>query len=240
MLAVVTKTQVHHIDLANEGKKVMHMDRKGKLAAGNCQIISYSLEPSQVWCSLVGISTQDKGQTIDGDIQLFNSKLGRHQPLEGHSATFGAARIHNPNYDSTIFSFVEKRRGQGGSKVHFSELFPEKLPKGATKHKKQQVIQYAAETNNDFPVVSHVSKTHGLLYLVTKFGYLYVYEIASGNQIQKSRVSPNSNVFIGTANRATDGLFVINKAGQVISINCNSSSLVPYIMTACSYIANND
>lgn len=95
------------------------------------------------------------------------------------------------------------------------------------------------ETNNDFPVIQHVSHTHGLLYIVTKFGYLYVYEIPGGNQIQKSKIS-QSNIFIGSVNRKTDGVYVINKVGHVIDISCDQNTLVPFIMSSCGYIADND
>jgi hypothetical protein len=68
------------------------------------------MEETGTWCALVGISTQDKGATIDGDIQLYNTKLKRHQRLEGHSATFGKQRVHNSGFDSSLFSFCEKKK----------------------------------------------------------------------------------------------------------------------------------
>lgn len=56
-LAIVTKTNVWHMDITGGGKTEIHMARKGNLGKGNCQIISYSVEESNTWCALVGIST---------------------------------------------------------------------------------------------------------------------------------------------------------------------------------------
>jgi len=81
--------------------------------------------------------------------------MNRHQPLQGHSACFGMNRIHSSSYDSTIFSFVEKKRGEQSSKVHFSEV--QNPPAGTKKFKKQTSIQYSMDTNNDFPIIMHIS-----------------------------------------------------------------------------------
>jgi clathrin heavy chain len=41
-------------------------------------------------------------------------------------------------------------------------------------------------------------------------------------------------------NKATDGVYVINKKGQVLSISCDENALVPFIQTSCAYLQNND
>ena len=47
ILAIVTKESVYHMDISTDpGTCEVHMARKGNLAKGNCQIISYSLEDS--------------------------------------------------------------------------------------------------------------------------------------------------------------------------------------------------
>lgn len=43
-------------------------------------------------------------------------------------------------------------------------------------------------------------------------------------------------MFIGTRNSKTDGAFLINKAGALISINIDENNLVSYIMNNCSQI----
>jgi len=39
------------------------------------------------------------------------------------------------------------------------------------------------DTKNDFPIIMHISHKHGIIYIVTKSGYLFIYEISGGNQI---------------------------------------------------------
>lgn len=64
----------------------------------------------------------------------------------------------------------------------------------------------------------HISSKYGVLFTITKFGFLYSYEISSASLIFKTRVI-DSPVFIGAKNSQTDGIYVVAKNGAVISVN---------------------
>jgi clathrin heavy chain len=81
----------------------------------------------------------------------------------------------------------------------------------------------------------HVCTKYGLLFLATKFGFLYAYEITSTQLVYKIRIS-ESPIFVGTRDQDQDGLYVIAKNGNVILIRVNPESLVPYILNNCKYI----
>lgn len=199
ILAVVTKSNVYHIDIENGGQKVLFFARGKKLAEPGVQIIDYNLGASGVWAALVCISTKDK-ITIDGDIQLYNNTKKQSMFIQGHSSTFGFNKVHNASFKSQLFAFVKKERGQTSATIQISEVDPPAIPAGQKKFKKQQSIQYTKDSAKEFPVVMHVSEKHGLLYIVTKHGCLYVYEIPTCNWIQKTQIS-ESTIFIGTVNR---------------------------------------
>ena len=75
----------------------------------------------------------------------------------------------------------------------------------------------------------HVSSKLGLLYIVTKFGFLFVYEMTTALCIVRTRVS-NDVVFIGTRNSVTDGVMCINKAGVVLACDVDETLLVGHIV----------
>lgn len=52
-------------------------------------------------------------------------------------------------------------------------------PEGFQKFKKNTEIQYDPSTPGDFPIALIVAEKYGLLYIVTKFGFVYLYEISS-------------------------------------------------------------
>jgi len=84
----------------------------------------------------------------------------------------------------------------------------------------------------------HVSKKHGLLYIVTKFGFLFIYEINNCVQIIKSRISQDS-LFTGSKNTKSDGILVINKAGSLLSVDIDEKNIVSYISNNCQNIPDN-
>jgi clathrin heavy chain len=77
----------------------------------------------------------------------------------------------------------------------------------------------------DFPVVMHISSKFGLLYVVTKFSFLYVYEITTASLIHRARISQDT-VFIGAKNTKTDGLYVVTKQGALILNSLDESQYV--------------
>ena len=83
-LAIVTATNVFHIDINNPNEDQSKvLERAGSLAEQNIQIIGYGVDPTQRWCALWGITTPDGGKTINGHIQLFLTEGSKQQLLEG-------------------------------------------------------------------------------------------------------------------------------------------------------------
>ncbi len=176
-LAIVTNSSVYHVNIDDESsKEVKILDRAGGLVESpTTQIIGYCLEPAEKWSALFAISTPDQGKTINGHIQLYLIEGGRQQFLEGHACTFGKAYIHNETFQSTLFCFVEKKAGEATAKVHINEISA--APEGITKHKKNTEIAYDPSFPSDFPISLVVAEKYGLLYIITKYGFLFVYEM---------------------------------------------------------------
>ncbi|CAK0797908.1 unnamed protein product, partial [Prorocentrum cordatum] len=79
-LALVCAVDVYHWDLATPNSVPEKMfQRAGKLAEAGTQIIAYASNSTQSWCLLTGISTQDQGKTIDGNMQLYNVEKKQQQ-----------------------------------------------------------------------------------------------------------------------------------------------------------------
>ena len=117
--------------------------------------------------------------------------------------------------------------------------YPPGPPKeGSTKLKKVCELQMPPQFPNDFPVYMQVASKHGLLYVMTKFGHYFVVEIASASVIGTGKIS-NDPIFIGSRNSKTDGVYVINRSGQLLGLNVDENNLVKFINTACTHIQNN-
>lgn len=233
ILAVVTASSVYHVDISNDSKEVKVFDRDEKLKEG--QIIGYVLSNDQKWGALYGISSPDGGKTINGQIQLYLFEGGRQQLLEGHACAFGQAYLHNETHKSNIFVFVERKNGEKNSTVHISEISPP--PEGFTKFKKSTAITYDNETPNDFPLSVIVAEKYGIVYIITKFGFVYIYEITTCEQIYKTRISTNA-IFAVAKNYVNDGILAITKNGSLYGGLIDENSLITHLMNNCRHIPN--
>ena len=61
------------------------------------------------------------------------------------------------------------------------------------------------------------SKEHGLIYMITKYGYIHLYDIETGTCIYMNRISGDT-VFVTAPHEASNGIIGVNRKGQVIII----------------------
>lgn len=50
-------------------------------------------------------------------------------------------------------------------------------------------VYFPPEATNDFPVAMQVSNKHGIIYLVTKYGIIQLYDLESGACVYMNRIS---------------------------------------------------
>lgn len=91
-------------------------------------------------------------------------------------------------------------------------------------------VYFPPEATNDFPVAMQVSKKHGIVYLVTKYGFIHLYDLESGACVYMNRIS-GETIFVTAEHEATNGIIGVNKKGQVLSVNVDESTIIPYILT---------
>ena len=95
--------------------------------------------------------------------------------------------------------------------------------------KKAVDVYFPPEATNDFPVAMQVSKKHGIIYLVTKYGFIHLYDLESGACVYMNRIS-GETIFVTAEHEATNGIIGVNKKGQVLSVNVDEQTIIPYIL----------
>ncbi|KIM71793.1 hypothetical protein PILCRDRAFT_749175 [Piloderma croceum F 1598] len=73
------------------------------------------------------------------------------------------------------------------------------------------------------------SKKRGIVYLVTKYGFIHLYNLESGACVYMNRIFCET-IFVTVEHEATNGIIGINK-GQVLSVNVDGQTIIPYILT---------
>jgi clathrin heavy chain len=74
-----------------------------------------------------------------------------------------------------------------------------------------------------------ISQKHGIIYLVTKYGFIHLYDLESGVCIYMNRIS-GETIFATAEHEATGGIVGVNRQGQVLSVGLDETSVIPYIL----------
>lgn len=134
-----------------------------------------------------------------------------------------------PSYKNSLFSFCEKKANESVHRLHIMEI-GNPAP-NQNKFKINTEIAMAPDAIGDFPVLMQVSAKYGLLFIITKMGYLFMYETSRAALIYRQRIT-DQFIFVAVRNASTDGMICINKMGQVFAINVEDQNLVKYVMGA--------
>ncbi|ROT75970.1 clathrin heavy chain [Penaeus vannamei] len=220
-LALVTETAVYHWSMDGDAQPQKMFDRHSSL--NGCQIINYRTDAKQNWLLLIGISAQQN--RVVGFMQLYSVERKASQPIEGHAAGFTTFKMEGNAEPSTLFCFAV-RNAQGG-KLHIIEV-GQPAAGNQPFTKKNVDVFFPPEAQNDFPVAMQVSSKHDVIYLITKYGYVHLYDIESGTCIFMNRISGDT-IFVTAPHEPSSGIIGVNRKGQVLSVSVDEENIIPYI-----------
>ncbi|QKX62693.1 uncharacterized protein TRUGW13939_09854 [Talaromyces rugulosus] len=222
-LGLVTDTAVYHWDVfdANQPNPVKQFERLPNLSG--CQIINYRVNDEDKWSVVVGIS-QQQGRVV-GSMQLWSRERGISQSIEGHAATFASIKVEGSPLEHKLFTFAV--RTSTGAKLQIAEIdHQEPNPRF---QKKAIDVFFPAEAVNDFPVAMQVSNKYDVVYLVTKYGFIHLYDLETGTCIFMNRIS-SETIFTTAPDSDSAGLVGVNRKGQVLAVSLDENTIIPYLM----------
>ncbi len=94
--------------------------------------------------------------------------------------------------------------------------------------KKAVDVSFPPEAQNDFPVAMQSSTKYNVFYLITKYGYIHIYDVETGTCIFMNRISADT-IFVTAPHDATSGIIGVNRKGQVLSVTVDEDNIVPYV-----------
>ncbi|KEI41487.1 uncharacterized protein L969DRAFT_58574 [Mixia osmundae IAM 14324] len=225
-LGIVTDTAVYSWSISGQDAPVKVFDRHASLAGH--QIINLRQTSDGKWLVLVGISsntTNPSAFKIKGSMQLYSRERGVSQPIEGHAAAFAEIKLDGSAVETKLFAFAN--RTPTGGKMHIVEI--DKQPNSPPFTKKAVDVFFPAEAAADFPVSMQVSKRYGIAYMVTKYGFIHLYDLESGACIYMNRISGDT-IFVTAEHEATSGIIGVNRKGQVLSVSVDENNIIPHVL----------
>ncbi|VAI16215.1 unnamed protein product [Triticum turgidum subsp. durum] len=228
LLGLVTQASVYHWSIEGDSEPIKMFDRTANLA--NNQIINYRCDPAEKWLVLIGIApgAPERPQLVKGNMQLFSVDQQRSQALEAHAASFATFKVPGNENPSTLICFASKASNAGTltSKLHIIELGAQPGKPGFSK--KQADLFFPPDFQDDFPVAMQISQKYGLVYVITKLGLLFVYDLETAAAVYRNRISPDP-IFLTAESSTTGGFYAINRRGQVLHATVNDATVVPFL-----------
>eukprot|EP00161_Ancyromonas_sigmoides_P018408 TRINITY_DN5085_c0_g2_i9.p1 TRINITY_DN5085_c0_g2~~TRINITY_DN5085_c0_g2_i9.p1 ORF type:complete len:1656 (-),score=901.77 TRINITY_DN5085_c0_g2_i9:282-5249(-) len=227
-VAIVTDTHVSHWSVEGPAGPAKAFDRHASLAG--TQIISYRTDKAGKWAALVGIKAVEGG--VGGFMQLYSFDRAVSQPIEAFACAFAELPSSGGSAYS-VLAFAAKT--PTGHKLHVVEVPSGAAPEGRAPFGKKAVdITYAADAPGDFPVSMQVSEKHSVIFMVTKFGYIHLYDLETAACISMYRISAET-IFVTAPHEASGGIIGVNRKGQVLTVSVDEANIIPYI---CNTLQN--
>ncbi|KAF4365735.1 hypothetical protein G4B88_009458 [Cannabis sativa] len=211
-----------------ESEPVKMFERTANLASN--QIINYRCDPTEKWLVLIGIAqgSPERPQLVKGNMQLFSVDQQRSQALEAHAASFATFKVAGNENPSILICFASKsfNAGQVTSKLHIIELGAQ--PGKPSFTKKQADLFFPPDFADDFPVSMQISQKYGLIYVITKLGLLFVYDLETATAVYRNRISPDP-IFLTAEASSVGGFYAVNRRGQVLLATVNEQTIVSFV-----------
>ena len=172
---------------------------------------------------VVGIS-QQQGRVV-GAMQLYSRERGISQAIEAHAAAFGTVRLDKAPLDTRVFTFAV--RTAAGAKLHVVEI--DHQPSNPIFPKKAVDVYFPSEATNDFPVAMQVSQRYSVIYLVTKYGFIHLYDLETAACIFMNRIS-SETIFTTSVDSNSAGIVGVNRKGQVLSVSVDDNNIINYLL----------
>ncbi|EDQ92603.1 uncharacterized protein MONBRDRAFT_19294 [Monosiga brevicollis MX1] len=220
-LGIVTAQSVYHWALEGDSAPVKMFDRHESL--NGTQIINYRTDAAKQWLILIGISARDN--RVVGSMQLYSVERKVSQPIEAHAACFTQFKMPGNPHPSNVLCMAN--RGAAGAKIHVIEVgAPAAGNRPFTKCNAD--IFFPQDAAGDFPVAMQIGPKYQMAYVITKLGYLHLFDVETASCIFMKRISAET-IFITAPQDSVSGLIGVNRQGQVLSVTVDEANLVSHV-----------
>jgi clathrin heavy chain len=137
-------------------------------------------------------------------------------------------KIRNDLPAAICYAYCERDPATGVNKLNISEISA--VPEGHEKFRINVDMVYPAGSEKDFPVFMSADSLHGVVYIATKGGILFMYEASTGARILASRISKTA-ILTGAPNLVTGGVLLYNASGSIVPVDTDAEALIEFIRT---------
>ncbi|KAK9907240.1 hypothetical protein M0R45_000970 [Rubus argutus] len=221
MLGLVTRTGIYHWSIAGEGDEPAKIFSRPPNLENN-QILNYHFDPSQKWVVLI-VTAPDKAKGAEGTLQLLNMDNLDHIPPPENALTASFVQYKVPGKDnpSVLLSLAT------GSKLQVRELSSQQ---GELSFKEKEAdISFPSDFVDDYPVAMQISHKYSLIYVITRLGQLFVYDIETAVVVHRTKICREPILLTTEASSSVEGFYAVNEQGQVFLATIDEQRIMKYV-----------
>ncbi|XP_033123237.1 clathrin heavy chain 2-like [Anneissia japonica] len=229
IIGMVTDRAVYHWDVSGSGSvpPALVFLRNKKLSFS--QVVSYKTDRTAQWFILVGltraIETGDSN-AIRGYVQVYSNTYRCSQLIEAQAANFSSYKFSGNVVPSTVLCLVNRPTGCCYGKIHIMELGPH-LAGNASLRNLTEPINFSKGGKYDIPIAVEVCCSTGLVYVMTKAGFVKVCDVESAMHLCTARAS-ESTVFISVPH-SDKGILGVSRNSKVFHMTVKEKELLHHI-----------
>ncbi|KAJ5079821.1 clathrin heavy chain [Anaeramoeba ignava] len=222
-LGIVTQKAVYHWKINDDSvpKLIFNIQQEENTSS---QFISYQVSSDQKWCALTGL--QMKELRISGITQLYSIDKQVSQILQSEAVSFCDFQVEGATTKTTLLVFNLKTSET--SKLHIFELGADQKHNEPKFQKISTDLIIDPQFEQDFPVSIKISEKYSIIYLITKAGFLDIFDLQTGTFIFRGRIS-NSSIFQVVLDEFGKGFIALNLSGDVFSVEIDEDNFISYI-----------
>lgn len=227
-IGIVTATACYHWTTDGDSAPAKQFDRAANLAG--TQVINYAVSQDGQWMMVVGIKAGPQGPAgpAEGCMQLYSAEKKVSQPLSAHAGCFATIKPTGRTDPALIFAFV--KYGGAAPELTIIEIGRDRNAPGGVFRPAPAALPVPPDAAADFPVAIQASKKHDVLYILTKMGYAYVFDIHSASPLARQKIS-DTPVFCCANHEASGGVIAVAaRTGNVMLLTLAEQNLVNYIL----------
>uniref|UniRef100_A0A915NYG7 WH2 domain-containing protein n=1 Tax=Meloidogyne floridensis TaxID=298350 RepID=A0A915NYG7_9BILA len=202
-IGFVTKTSVYHWTLNDDSEPTKLSTRS--LSLRSKLITNYKATADGKFFLLVGVKSKD-GQTV-GIMQICTKERGVTHLMDAHAGCFAQFKMEGSSNPINLLCYSLRKSDKEG-KLTIKEL---KTPTGNKQYTKKSVdFVYSY----GIPLSMQASSAYGILYMITDYGYVHVFEIETCCSIYRVSI-PVATIFITTEHTSNNGFLAISESGKL-------------------------
>jgi len=206
------------------------------------EIVNCAVDEHYRWFTITGLLDHGKESLIEGVTQVYSAVHGVSQCIEAHTTTFVTHKFTGNIHESVVLCAASRLLESLNGRVHTIEFASAVLGSSLTRfstsdlkfststtrpHKASDGIKMSDKQNMDFPVCLQADASHGVLYIVTKYGRLYLAEMESATVLAQIQIC--FSISFCSALDSLSYLTVISKASQVLRISIDWLLLIKHV-----------